>query len=575
MNPNKENQFASVSADMNAPLSRFPAAWSHKSSFNAAKLIPIAVEEVLPGDRWKLDLDAVVRGSTPLYPVMDTAFLDVFAFFVPNRLSWEHWKEFMGENNSDYWTQKTEYSVPRIIYPTSNFKQANETFWNYVGAVGKIDPAAPVGQSIQGANALYPRGYARIWNDWFRDENTQNPAHIYTDDTDRIVPMPATGGEFAYVPHAELGMALCPVDKFHDYFTSCLPAPQKHAPIALPLQGNAPIVDSFGSGQPVTSMKFFQPQLYGSAAGATIVYDGEIRTATTGNATKLAYVPDSATGTPSPLYMSLTADLSDATAATINEIRLAFQTQKYYERLARSGSRYTEYLAAFFNVYSSDARLQRSEYLGGKRVPLNQHQVAQTSEGTSQSPLANVGAFSHTQFGQRIIDKSFEEHGILYVVACVRPVHTYCQGIARKFKRRNLFDYYVPTFAHIGETPVYLDELYSPGKQQILNPSEFKYSDTVFGYQEAWAEYRSFPSMVSGYMRPDISESLAGWHYGDNFASAPALTDNFMRETPKNIDRTLAVSSDQAHQYIADFYFHGTVDRRMPVHSVPGLVDHF
>ena len=552
MNRNTEAHFAQIPhADISR--SKFYRNSDHKTTFNAGQLIPIYIDEVLPGDTHQMDMSALVRMSTPIFPTMDNLNVDYYFFFVPCRLVWNHWKEFMGENSSSYWAQETKYQIPQIICKKgSGLKYAGfgpGSLCDYMGIPTNIDKLS--------INALPIRAYGLIWNEWFRDQNTQQPCQITKDETTIIneghtAEKMNNGESYSnflknYVKNFQGGSFVLPVNKYHDYFTSCLPQPQKGEPVLLPMQGNAPI------------------GLY-TDAKLTQKVTGELGSGTvTGSYSNTSDIFGTGFGIGNKPIYAMGADLSSVTGATINQLRQAFQIQKLLERDARGGTRYTEIIRAHFNVTSPDARQQRPEYLGGYRMPINITQVVQNSETTSTSPQGNTAAFSVSGMNRSMFTKSFTEHGYIIGLACVRTEHTYQQGIERMWSRKNRFDFYWPELANIGEQAVLNKELYAQGTAA---------DEEAFGYQEAWADYRYKPSRVSGDMRSNYAQTLDSWHYADYYTEQPKLSSTWMMETMSNIDRTLAVQSSTEDQFIADFYFKAQTTRPMPVYSVPGLIDH-
>lgn len=566
MTKETETYFSKI-PKVNYPRSTFNMSHSVKTTWNNGQVIPVMVDgDITPGDTVTMDIAEVVRMATPIYPVMDNMYMDIMAFFCPKRLLWEHWEEFWGENDSP-WTQQIEYEEPQLTAPEGGW--AEGSLADYFGIPTYVDGIK--------VSALQGRGYAKVWSDWFRDENLKSCAHYYEDDTDRTGKN-VVSGFYDYVTDTELMAAPLPAAKLHDYFTSALPSPQRGPDVLLPLGNQAKVY----TGEIHNPNNPNQPGLWGLNGE---LYDTSTGTAVdfeTGKSYEMGlYKPNEEaqyqleigihnnipasngyTYIPNNLY----ADLQNATAATISQIRLAFQLQRLFEARARFGTRYIETLLGIFGVVSSDARLQRSEYLGGVRLPINMDQVLQTSSTDATSPQANPAGFSCTVGKQSLFTKSFEEHGILYVMVVCRHDNTYQQGIPKQFLRRKNTDYYTPYLAHISEQPVWVKEIYATGTDS---------DDDVFGYQEAWADMRTKQNIVTAMMRSNSpSGSLDAWHYADDYSEQPMLSGEWIDESANNVDRTIAVTSGLAHQFIGDFYFKTRYTRCMPVRSIPGLVDH-
>ncbi len=551
MNRNAESHFAINPTNIDMQRSMFDRSTGLKTTFNTGKLIPILVDEILPGDTFKVDTGLVVRMATPIHPVMDMAYLDLYYFFVPNRLTWEHWKEFNGENTSSAWEQTTEYEVPQITSPSGGWNKG--TIADYMGL--------PIGISGLSVARLPITAYCLIWNEWFRDQNLQDPCYINLDETTLNG---SNSGD--YVTNAQLGAEPLPVNKYHDYFTSALPAPQKGPAVTLPLGNVAPIelasntnagmlkvanTRAIASGWTGTPDQNLGLHVGGSLSGETT--GGLYQESSNNVGQALVYDPNG----------TLQTDLSNATAATINQLRQAFQIQRLYEKDARGGTRYIEIIKSHFGVTSPDGRQQRPEYLGGKRIPITTQQVLQTSSTNTTSPQGNTAAFSVTEDADETFTKSFTEHGLLMGLVCVRTQHTYQQGIERMWSRKRRFDYYWPALANIGEQAILNKEIYAQGTSA---------DEEAFGYQEAWAEYRYKPNRISGAFRSTYAQSLDVWHYGDNYDAQPILSNAWIQETDVNMARTLAVQNED--QFIADFYFKITSTRPLPMYSIPGLIDH-
>ena len=546
MNRNVESHFALNPTRIDMSRSTFDRSSSVKTSFNVGDIVPFFCEEVLPGDTFNVRSSKVVRMQTLLTPLMDNVYLDTYYFFVPNRLVWQHWKEFNGENIESAWIPQTEYSVPQIKAPAGG--------WN-VGTIADYF-GLPTGVENISVSALPFRAYALVMNEWFRDQNLQDPLVVPVDDATVIGVNSAT-----FVTDVAKGGKPYIAAKYHDYFTSCLPAPQKGPDVTLSVasQGDLPVqtksdVHTFGTD----FLKWSQyaadvrPLSVMSDTGNVVMGDnvGSVASATSGGFTNLWAI-----------------NSGNAIVATINQLRMAFQIQKLYERDARGGTRYIEVLKSHFGVTSPDARLQRPEYLGGKRVPINVNQVIQQS-GTgsgSDTPQGTVVGMSQTTDSNDDFIKSFTEHGYILGVMVARYDHTYQQGIERHWSRKTRFDYYWPVFANIGEQAVLNKEIFAQGNAK---------DDEVFGYQEAWSDYRYKPNRVTGEMRSAYAQSLDVWHLADDYSSLPSLSDSWIREDKNTLDRVLAVKSSVSNQLFADIYVQNRATRPMPLYSVPGLIDH-
>lgn len=558
MKRNNEAHFNQV-PNLEITRSRFKRDQDIKLTFDAGQLIPFYVDEVLPGDTFSIDNVGLVRMSTPIFPVMDNCYLDYYYFFCPDRILWEHWKEFMGEITDEPWVQQTEYTVPQLKIKggtAENKLPLENSILDYMGVPTKI-----IGETGElDINALPIRAYVKIWNEWFRDQNIDNPA-INTD-KDADVTYKDSGKDAnieTILQEAYTGGRPLPVNRFHDYYSSTLPSPQRSAEsVTIPMLGNPPIMGYKDQDRtiPVTGevSTFYT---IGPAEAGEKVQVGQIGADKNGLAMywgrngSLAY---------------LGADLKNTAGATINQLRQAFQVQKYFEELARGGSRYREQIYSLFRTRISDKTVQIPEYLGGDRIMINMNQVIQTSGTTETSPQGNVAAMSVTGFGKSAFTKSFEEHGFVIGVCCVRHDHTYQQGLERMFSRKNKLDYYFPVFANLGEQAVLKKELYAQGTDT---------DNEAFGYQEAWADYRMKPNRICGAFRSNATGTLDSWHYGDNYTKTPALSQEWMKEGSTEIARTLAVEDKvNEPQFIADFLVKNTTVRPMPMYSVPGLIDH-
>lgn len=560
MSRNAESRFALNPTNIDIQRSRFSRPHSLKTTFNVGDIIPIYIDtDVLPGDTYQMDTSKVVRMQTLLTPMMDNIYLDTYFFFVPHRLVWKHWKEFMGEATDSAWLPQVEYTIPQITPPSGG--------WN-VGTIADYF-GVPTGVDGFSMSALPFRAYALVMNEWFRSTPLTDPLVIPDGETTQL----GSNGS-SYITDVANGGLPFKAAKFHDYFTSALPSPQRGPDVEIPVGdfGQVPVfaTTQFHGASDVPS-GVLRSSLHFGQGGTSQPVAGWMQV----NATSSGSNPNMGASSPAAYVNNLWAfPDSTAAAASINSLRQAFQIQRYYERLARGGDRYIEMIKSFFNVTSPDARLQRPEYLGGNRIPININQVIQQSASDATSPQGNTAAFSLTTDKHSDFTHSFTEHGTVIGVMVARYDHTYQQGLERQFSRKTRFDYYFPVFAHLGEQAIFNKELYLQS-DSVVGQTGKPENDEVFGYQERWAEYRYKPSQVTGEMRSSFAQSLDSWHLADDYNALPSLSDSWIREDKTNVDRVLAVQSSVSNQLFCDIYFAEKVTRPMPMYSVPGLIDHY
>lgn len=536
------------------PRSVFDRSHGYKTTFDSGYLVPFYVDEVLPGDSFKLTATLFARLATPIVPFMDNLYLETFFFFVPNRLVWDNWQKFNGEQKNP--TDSTDFLIPTV----SGTNVQNQTLWDYFGLPTNVNKALKV-------NALPFRAYNLIFNEWFRDENLQESLKVPTGDG------PDNLSDYSLVRRG----------KRHDYFTSCLPWPQKGPGVEISIGGSADVTGSLSSwpGSIPYKMTATGGASVSPSTVSLLLYPENV-SVSTGNSTTATFdqasflspnftaktdrgnvVVTATRGDISGFGFTGKADLSSAVPISINDLRQAFQIQKLYERDARGGTRYTEILRSHFGVISPDARLQRPEYLGGSSARISINPVQQTSATNDTTPQGNLAAFGVVSDSFHGFSKSFVEHGYVFGFVNVRADLTYQQGLNRMWSRQGRFDFYWPVLAHLGEQAVLNKEIYAQGTAD---------DDNVFGYQERYAEYRYYPGQITGKFRSTDPQSLDSWHLAQKFSSLPTLSAQFIQDNPP-VERVIAVQDEP--QFLFDSYIRLKCARPMPVYSVPGLVDHF
>lgn len=581
MNRNTNEHFAQNPVTIDLPRSRFSRNFDVKGTCNTGDLIPFFATECMPGGTYSLDTAKVVRMETPMFPFMDRMFMDTYYFFVPWRLIWDHFEDFLGQDSPDAWSDPVEYTIPFVTAPDTT-GWANGTIADYFGF--------PTGVPGISHTAMLFRAYAKCVDDWFRDENLTQHLNIPTNDSDQ-----SGSNGTNYINDIANGGMPFKVAKAFDVFTGALPSPQKGESVQINLSGlNSDTIPVYGNGFALaltdgTNKGFLASsgssniQLYGnlnaSYSGITNTQDattGTLLGPADGKSVRVGVQRKSELGSNYLDHSGLIGDvsgLSTTDVVSINELRSAFQIQKILEKQARGGTRYVELLKSMWGTRSADARLQRSEYIGGSRVDINVDQVVSTSE-TSDRPQGSTAAYSLTTDYHSDTTYSTTEHGFIIGLFCIRYNHSYQQGINRMWLHRNRYDIYWPMLANIGEVGIKNAEIYAQGPSVINSDTGKAYDDEIFGFQEAYYEYRYHQSIVCSEMRSNYAQSLDVWHLADDYSQLPALSDAWIREDKSNVDRVLAVSSGLSHQFLYNFYVRETDTVPMPLYSIPGLIDH-
>lgn len=581
--------FTHAPSQINIPRTKFPLSFKRMMTMTAGRLYPIYCEEIVPGDTFQVDVSALARMATPLHPVMDNAYMDIAFFYVPTRIIWDNFTKFLGEPPNDPYETNNPLTVPQlkpVFTEEGYYETVPKSLIDYF--------SLPTLANLDDVGALQFRAFSKIWNDWYMGEVLMKPIDIPTGDenlemfntTSRSADdMFMDNDPDAYVFTTPRGGHLPPVAKYHDYFTSALENAQRGEDVAIPLSGFAPVMAFDGLVN--------DPEAIGNGAGAPLIFRDENYSSLESlygaplqlNEGFLETLGDGSSGgdysglTPSNLAAALgSVGMNNQqilnTYATINDLRYAFATQKLLENDNLYGTRYTELLYGHYGVQAPSGLLQRSEYLFGKQIPINITQVLQTSESTANSPQGNTAAYSLTTNYSNGFIKSFVEHGYVIGVCCVRTEHSYQQSVPKQFDRKDRLDYFFPEFQNVGDQPILGKEIYN-GTEDDLDPNSTttlrKYQNSVFGYQERFAEYKYHPNEICGEFRSNYpGGSLDVWHYADYYTSPPYLSTEWLRETRVNIDRTIAVSSDVSDQFLCDFYYTVAATRPMAKYSRPG-----